>query len=75
MRIVETRQNQLALRIDYLCAAAGEFFDLLCRTDGDDAIAMNGDRFGCWLIAIHRVNFRVHDDQVGDKRKVFRRAK
>lgn len=66
--IVEAGQDELSFRVDHFGVSTSEFSDVLSRSDCDNAIAMNGDGFRGWLISIHRVNFGVHDDYVGDQR-------
>ncbi len=62
VRIVESRQHELAFCIDHARVCAHESPDFFRRSHGDDAIARDGDSLGERLVLIHRVNRRVDDD-------------
>src|SRR5687768_8819562 len=68
MRIVEAGQDELSLRFDNIRGTTREFLNVRSRSDCNDAIAMNGNSCRCWLIPIHRLDLRVHDDYVCHKR-------
>ena len=64
MRVVETRQQKLTLRVDHARVGAGEIPDFFGRSHGDNAIALDRDSFGARTALIHRVHPGVNDDQV-----------
>jgi len=68
MGIVEAGEYELPCRVDLLRICAGEFLDVLGRANCNDAIPINRHRLGGRSIAIHRVNFCIEDDQVGNER-------
>ena len=61
----EAGQEGLAARIDDACGPIGEAFDVGPRSDGQNPIAAQGDRFGPRLRGVHRVDRRAADDRVG----------
>ncbi len=60
--IVESRQNQLASRVNYARGFAGKSLDFIIGADGDDSISVDRQCLRRGLGGVHSVNAGVKND-------------
>jgi len=65
VRVVEARRDAFALQVNHFRIRADPLANLLCRTDGGDAIAQNRDSFDLRPPVVNGPDFSVDQNQIG----------